>query len=136
MRARKAPEHVDTNIAWNPYTLAYQRRYGIPPTRNARVNGQLAQFMRRVPLEDVAAIVTHYVRSQNAFYVASGHSVGCLLKDAEKLRTEALTGRNGTMAGARRQDRTADRGEQYGEMFERLAAKDAAEKAAKGAGNV
>lgn len=97
------------------------------------MSGQLGHFMRRIPLEDVAVTINHYLRSNNARYVASGHSVGCLLQDAEKLRTEALTGRTGTLTGARRQDKTQDRGDEYGKVLAELRAEDDAEKARKAA---
>lgn len=116
---------------WDAYSAAYDARYRVEPVRNARVNGQIAQFVKRVPADEAPFIAAAYVRSQNARYVAAGHSVGCLLQDAEKLRTEALTGRGGTLSAARKTDHTAARADEYADMFARLAAKDA-DDAAKG----
>jgi hypothetical protein len=115
---------IDVRAVWIAYSLAYRRRYGGEPIRNAKVNGQLAQFIRRVPSEWATATVTHYVGSPNARYVAARHDVGNLLRDAEKLCSEAQTGQRVTASAARREDKTADRGDQYGEMFARLDAED------------
>ena len=109
---------------WSAYASAYAARYGCEPTRNAKVNGQVAQFVRRVPAEDAPAIAATYVRSNNARYVAAGHSVGCLLQDAEKLRTELLTGRQGTAHAAASADRRTGRRDEYEEVFARLRAED------------
>lgn len=115
-----------TDDAWRVYTRAYTERYGVPPERNATVNGQMSRFCKRVAAESHAATVEHYMRSANAKYVAAGHSVGCLLQDAEKLRTEALTGRGMTAHQARTADKRAGRGADYDEMLARLDAEDRA----------
>lgn len=115
----------DRQGAWVAYAAAYRSRYGRNPTRNKRINSQLKFFCERIPREDWVAVINHYVRSQNARYVAAGHVVGPMLADAEKLHTEALTGRNGTVTGARRVDREADRSDQYADMFARLEAEGA-----------
>lgn len=130
--ADSKPIAVPVSAAWIAYAVAYRRRYGGEPIRNAKVNGQLAQYIRRVPAEWVTATITHYVGSQNARYVASRHDVGNLLRDAEKLCSEAQTGQRSTAAAARRLDRTADRGDQYGEVLARLRAEDEAEEEADG----
>lgn len=113
------------SATWDAYSQAYEARYGEPPVRNARVNSQLAQFVKRVPEGEAPAIAAAYLRSQNARYVAAGHSVGCLLADAEKLRTEAVTGRSGTARGAHQADKQAGRAGEYAELFAQLDAEDA-----------
>ena len=115
-----------TQAAWIAYRSTYFARYGVEPVRNTKVNSQIKQLCTRIPAEDVTATVTAYVRSPNAHYVAAEHSVGCLLIDAEKLRTEALTGRNGTSYAATQGDRLAGRGDEYAEMLARLDAEDRA----------
>lgn len=122
-------EPEDRSAAWRMYATAYRARYGIDPTRNAKVNAQMLQFCSRVPIEDWGATVEHYVLSQNARYVAAGHSVGCLLQDAEKLRTEALTGRQGTAYAATKADRESGRGADYADLIARLDAESASGKA-------
>ena len=92
---------------WKAYSLAYRNRYGVDPTRNATVNGQMAQFITRVPLAEAPAIAQFYVGHNDAYYVKQAHSVGLLLANAEKLRTEWQTGRVVTGARARQVERTA-----------------------------
>jgi hypothetical protein len=74
--------------------------------RNATVNGQLANLVNRLGADEAPAVAAFYVRSNNGRYVAAGHSVGMLLMDAEKLRTEWATGRQGTATQAQQADRT------------------------------
>ncbi len=87
----------------------------------------MAHFCRRIPVEEQAATIEHYLRSPNARYVAAGHSVGCMLQDAEKLCTEARTGRHTTAHVAREADRRAGRGEQYADAIARLDAEGVAD---------
>jgi hypothetical protein len=115
---------VATASTWDAYRVAYLQRYGTEPTRNAKVNGQISHFVQRVPHAEAPDIAAAYVGSQNARYVAAGHTWGPLVQDAEKLRTEWLTGRSGTAHAARAADRHAGRGAEYGAMLARLEAED------------
>lgn len=81
---------------WEAYATAYSNRYGTDPTRNARVNGQLANFVTRVPQAEAPAIAAFYVRSNKARYVKEAHTVGLMLNQAETLRTEWATGTTGS----------------------------------------
>lgn len=89
----KRKEPAPTNAAWEAYSEAYRHRYHVDPTRNATVNGQLANFIKRVPAEEAPSIAAFYVEHNHGLYLNSGHAIGLLLRDAEKLRTEWLTGR-------------------------------------------
>ena len=80
---------------------------GCCPTRNAKVNGQMAQFCKRVPLEEAPAIAAFYLGHNSAFYLRGSHSVGAMLQDAEKLRTEWQTGRKVTGRKAMQDEQTA-----------------------------
>lgn len=77
---------------WERYSAAYRKRYGADPVRNATVNAQIAQLVKRLgaAAPDVAA---HYVTSDERFYVQKGHTLGMLLADCEKLHTEWMTGK-------------------------------------------
>jgi hypothetical protein len=81
-----------TAATWEAYAVAYERRYGAPPPRNASINGRLANFVRRVPVAAAPAIAAHYVASNDPGYSRNGHPVSLLLRDAEKLHTEWVTG--------------------------------------------
>lgn len=104
--AKPAKEPAPSAATWNAYAAAYQNRYRAPPVRNATVNGQLAQFVGRIGAEESPHVAAYYVGHQNRFYVEVGHSVGVLLRDAEKLRTEWATGQQRTSMQAIQADRT------------------------------
>jgi hypothetical protein len=74
--------------------------------RNATVNGQLANLVSRLGGEEAPAVAAFYVRSNDRRYVGAGHSVGMLVQDAEKLRTEWATGRQSTATQAIQADKT------------------------------
>ena len=92
--------------AWDAYSTAYSARYGVPPVRNAQVNAQLAQVVGKLGADEAPQVAAFYLTSQNRFYVSAGHSVGVLLRDAEKLRTEWATGRQVTATQANQADKT------------------------------
>lgn len=109
----------DTASAWTAYARAFERRYGVPPIRNAKVNGQFAQLAKRLPHADIASVVEFYLGHNDAFYVRSAHPVGLLLRDAEKLHMEWLRGRKITSQDAKE----AERIESNLEMWERVSAR-------------
>jgi hypothetical protein len=99
----------ETAATWRSYSDAYRRRYGAAPLRNAKVNGQLAQFLKRVPRAQAPDVAAFYVEHNGAFYVRAGHPVGLLLQDAEKLHTECVTNRQITGVEAQQRERTQAR---------------------------
>lgn len=114
-----------TTLAWDAYADAYSLRYGVEPVRNAKVNGQLAQLVTRIPKAEAPEVARWYVAHNNARYVQAGHSVGLLLQDAEALRTEWATGHRRSTTAARQ----ADRKQATGDAAKRLIAKYEAEDA-------
>jgi len=103
-KAEKQPSA--TSETWGAYSAAYAKRYSVEPVRNATVNAQLAQVVGRIGAAEAPHVAAWYVSSRNSFYVQSGHSVGILLRDCEKLRTEWATGRQVTQTQAIQGDRT------------------------------
>lgn len=108
-KVRKASPS-ESGQTWQSYSEAYQNRYGTPPVRNATVNTQLSNFVKRVGIDEAPAIAAFYVGHNSSFYVGRMHAVGNLLADAEKLRTEWATGRKVTQTKARQIDQTASNG--------------------------
>jgi hypothetical protein len=90
-----------TALTWRSYREAYKERHGEAPLWNAKTGGQLKSFVSRVPKEEAPLIAAFYLTHSDQFYVKSMHSVGLLLRDAEKLRTEWVTGRKITSAQAK-----------------------------------
>lgn len=104
------PGEPITRETWKFYSEAYFLRYGAEPVRNATVTGQLAQFVKRIGKEESPYVAAFFVHHNNQFYVQKMHTVGLLLADAEKLRTEWATKKTVTQTQARRVDRTQSRG--------------------------
>ena len=102
---------VLTAPAWEGYRAAYQRRYGTDPVRNAKVNGQLAHLLKRIPADEAPEVAAFYVAHSAALYVRAGHPVDLLLRDAEKLRTEWVTGHRITETKARQDDQRQNTGD-------------------------
>jgi len=96
-----------TGPVWDAYSEAYHARYGQKPIRNARVNGQISQLLKRIPAADAPAIAAFYVKHNAWAYVNAVHPIGMLLRDAERIATECALGRAVvTSASAREIDRT------------------------------
>lgn len=81
---------------WKLYSEAYLCRYGANPLRNTQVNSKIKQFVQRVGGEESPFVATFYVSHNSSYYVRQMHAVGPMLADAEKLRTEWVTGRRMT----------------------------------------
>lgn len=92
-RAKPPPAGPDTAPTWEAYTQAFQKLYRTPPVRNATVNAQMLQFVKRVGADEAPAVAAFYVGHKARWYVEKGHAVAQLLADAEKLRTEWASGR-------------------------------------------
>ena len=106
VKVAKPKEPSITADTWTAYAAAYELRYGTEPVRNASVNAKLSQFVGRVGGDEAPLIAAWFLNHRNSFYVQSGHSVGVLLRDCEKLRTEWATGRQVTQTQAIQGDRT------------------------------
>ena len=100
----KIKAEAKTGAIWAAYSAAYFKRYGAEPVRNAKINGQLAQIIDRLGADEAPHVAACYVGSSNAFYVARRHSVDCLLRDCESLRTEWATGTRMSATEARHMD--------------------------------
>jgi len=102
---------------WKSYSEAYEVRYKTKPVRNARVNGQIAQFAKRLGKE-APAVARFYLSLAKSYYVAKVHDFGLCLGDAEALRTQWATGRTVTQKEAQQADSAqtlANQMKKYGE---------------------
>lgn len=98
-------ETLLTAPTWSAFAFAYRARYSVDPVRNATVNAQISQLVKRLGEREAPAVASFYVKHNGAYYVRSKHSVGALLKDCEGLRTEWASGRTVTDTEARQLDR-------------------------------
>lgn len=88
-------------LVWAAYSLAFAHRYGSPPPRNAMANSLALQLVRRLGEEDAVAVAEFFLGHNARWYLEKGHSLRCLVTDAEKLRTEWATGRKITRTQVR-----------------------------------
>ncbi|WP_341237907.1 YdaU family protein [uncultured Limnobacter sp.] len=92
---------------WESYCIAYKVRYKVDPVRNAKVNAQVKQLCKALPLDEAPQVAEFYVFHNQEFYVRKGHDFGLLVSDATKLRTEWATGQMMTGTRAKQVDRTS-----------------------------
>lgn len=96
-----------TTPVWEAYAEVYKTRYGWPPVRNAKANGILKQLIARLGADEAPQVAAFYAAHPSAFYATRGHILDCLLADAEKLRTEWVSGQKINAHTARQNERTA-----------------------------
>lgn len=91
----------ESSPVWHAYSQAYSNRYGVEPVRNAKVNGQLVQLVKRLGAEEAPRVAEFFVGHNAPFYVKARHPVDMLLRDAEGMRTQWATGIKATSLEAR-----------------------------------
>lgn len=101
VKQKKAKEPAPTAATWKAYASAFEGRYHVAPVPNARVNGQLANFLKLVPPIEAPEVAAFYVSLTDRFYIDKRHAVGQMLHDAETLRTRWATGARSTNAPSR-----------------------------------
>ena len=74
-----------TNQTWQVYSEAFFSRYKTKPLRNAMVNGQIKNLIGRVGKDIAPPLAKFYLTQNDAWYLKNTHSMGDLLRDAEKL---------------------------------------------------
>jgi hypothetical protein len=89
---------VDT---WAAYAAAYELTYHTPPVRNATVNSQLKLLVKKLGSEAAPQVAAFYLTHKDKFYVMKRHPVNLLLKDAEGLHTQMITGAKATALEAK-----------------------------------
>ncbi len=107
-----------TAQTWEAYATAYRERYGAAPVRNAKVNGILSRFVERLGEEEAPQVAAFYLTHNRPFYVSARHATDLLLRDAEGLRTEWVTGTKATTLEAR----TAEQRDSVNEQVKRVRA--------------
>ncbi len=127
-KAKSKPKPESPSAAtWEAYAEAYEARYSSPPVRNEKVNGQLAQVVKRLGSDEAPMVAGFFLGHQNALYVRAMHPVDLLLRDAEKLRTEWATNRQVTQTQASMADRTQTNANAFGALIAESKAKEIAD---------
>lgn len=103
---------------WRAYSDAYEVRYRQKPVRNQKNNIHCCQLVDRIGADEAPHVAAWYVQSNNAYYLQSGHALSLLVRDAEKLRTEWITGRTITQTQARQAERLQHNKSVWEELIE------------------
>jgi hypothetical protein len=122
--ATKNVAKVSAAETWASYSNAYFAVYGSEPVRNAMVNTQMANFVKRVGAVESPFIAAFFLTHRNTFYVQKGHAVGLLLADAEKLRTEWATNKQMTQTAANQIDKHAANGSSVDRVIQMMRERD------------
>lgn len=118
--SRRVQPNPDTKPVWDKYSETFQKRYGVQPIRNAQVNSQIKKLVQSIGPDQATELVEHYVFSNNSFYIQKAHSVGQMLFDLQKLRTEMLSGRKITTRMAKEFEEKEDYQERMEALNEKL----------------
>lgn len=81
-----------SEMTWNAYAEAYQKRYGVMPVRNAKINSQCCQLVSRLGAEEAPLVAAFYLHVDMPLYVSARHATSLLVRDCEGLRTQWKTG--------------------------------------------
>lgn len=109
-----APQGVDpeTEIqaackaTWAAYARAYGERHGVTPVRNAKVNGNVKQLVKRLGHTEAPLVAAWFLTVNERYVVQNMHDLGALLARCEAYRTQWATGRQVTQTSAMQQDQT------------------------------
>ena len=121
---QKRSRESKSSLTWDSYKTAYEGRYGVIPIRNASCNSLLCQLVDKLGQDKAPAVVAYYLTHPSSFYLTAGHSLTLLVRDAQKLLTESVTGQTITTTQARQDDGRAARGQ----MWQRLIDKEQSKK--------
>ncbi|WP_329839199.1 helix-turn-helix domain-containing protein [Stenotrophomonas geniculata] len=93
-------------VTWGAYRAAYRNRHGVDPVRNAKVNTNVRDLVKRLGREEAPLVAGWFVSVNEQYAVKRMHDLGVLLAGAEAYRTQWATGRQVTATVAQQQDQT------------------------------
>lgn len=98
---------IACKATWAAYLGEYRARYGIEPVRNAKVNSNVKEFVKRIGHDEAPGVAAFYVRNvSEAFVIRGYHALGTLLQSAEAYRTQWATGQSMTATRAKQIDQS------------------------------
>ncbi|MBN3770723.1 hypothetical protein [Burkholderia sp. Se-20378] len=81
-KSAKAKNVVPSTAAWDAFSAAYKKRYGVEPLRNARVNVALKKVVESVGGDKAPLLAAHYL-TMGGFYVQCQHDATILVRDIQ-----------------------------------------------------
>jgi len=91
---------------WIAYRTAYRLRHGVDPVRNAKVNTNVRDLVKRLGREEAPHVAGWFLSVNEQYAVKRMHDLGVLLAGAEAYRTQWATGRQVTTTSAQHTDQT------------------------------
>lgn len=91
---------------WAAYRTAYRVRHGVDPVRNAKVNTNVRDLVKRLGREEAPHVARWFLSVNEQYAVKRMHDLGVLLAGAEAYRTQWATGRQVTTTSAQHTDQT------------------------------
>ena len=117
---RSNPDNVKT---WEAYARAYRARYGVLPMTNAKVRGQVAQFVKTVGVELAPVLAAYYPSHNKQYFVQRRHDFGALLHDYQQVATDYQIGQQMTGVQAAQTEKTQANRSSHDEALAILKAK-------------
>ncbi len=117
---RSNPDNVKT---WEAYARAYRARYGVLPMSNAKVRGQVAQFVKTVGAELAPVLAAYYPTHNKQYFVQRRHDFGALLHDYQQVATDYQIGQQITSVQAAQAEKTQANRSSHDEALAILKAK-------------
>lgn len=120
------PEPSETDVqaackaTWRAYAETYRERHGVAPVRNAKVNSNVRQIVKRLGMDEAPAVAAWFVRVNERYVVQNLHDLSLLLARCEAYRTQWATGRQMTATGAQQVDKTQSNFNAAGQAIEIL----------------
>lgn len=101
LASAKTPEQKACAATWQAYAEAYKARIGQWPTRNAKTNSLIMQFVRRIGHDEAPKVITFYVQHPDKRFTGDLYMLDMAVKKAESLRAQWANNRAVTheMAG-------------------------------------
>lgn len=104
----KEKKPKETSQIWNVYERYYELRWKVKPTRNAMINGMLANVAKRIPADDLEPLIKFYLSQNDAWYLREMHHPKCLVANCENLLTRMKNGIVITQSKAQEMSRLSD----------------------------
>lgn len=91
---------------WAAYAAAYFGRYQTEPVRNAKINTQVKDLLKRLGSAEAPHVAAYYVTINDSYLIRSCHDLGSLLAKAEAYRTQWATNTQVNAVTARQMENT------------------------------
>lgn len=89
---REQTKEPKSSSVWLAYASEYEKRYGVKPIRNAKVNSLLCKIVDYVGKEEAIGVVKYYISLNDKWFLKKHHDIETLITNLQGVRTQMLTG--------------------------------------------